>query len=349
VVTAVAIRGGATFLDDLMAAWPGLTGEPAPVTSRLMKASSRPGPCHPLLFFLFPPGSGEPHYVLKVNRDPAYPDAIEREFRNYSTIYARGGAADPAMPRPVFCGPVGDHLTLCETYVRGRRCEDRYFAVRRGAGHRRAMEHFLTAATTWVRDFHLRTRHEARPLDHARRADLFEQPLRSFARRANVGRAGAEGLLALAARMDVLDGVPWPRGAVHGDFDHGNILIDGRRLGVVDWEECEPVANPLLDLAYLIVHLALITDFERPPRGRLESFFRQGSWTEGLTRTVVGDYAAAHGLPSALFFLALPSLVVDVLTREHPRQRDPRSIPLYSLDVLEFAVALALSETQGSR
>jgi aminoglycoside phosphotransferase (APT) family kinase protein len=339
---------GSSFADALGALWPRLGEGPGPPRLRLMKTSSRPGRYLPILFFLFREGADVPSYALKVNRDPGYPDAVLREFRNYSAIWARGGGEEHGMPRPVFCERVGDHVVLCETYVRGRRCEDRYFSVRRGGARRRAIERFLTAAMAWARDFHRRTRVASAPIDAARLEAEFRRPLRAFAARADVTPALGTRLVAFADRLTALAGQEWPRAAVHGDFDHGNILLDGDRVGVIDWEDCEPIGNPFVDLAYLIVHLALVSDLAADADRRLAAFFAPGSWSLGLVRALVADYAAAHGLAPEAFFLGLPGVVVEILSRPWGIERDPRSIQLHSLPRLGFLVDLAEREARAA-
>jgi len=338
-----------SLLGALATEWGRLTGAPheAPAL-RLMKVSSRPGRYLPMLFFLFRDGAASPSYALKVNRDPSYPDAILREFRNYSAIWARGGEADRGMPRPVFCERIGEHVVLCETYVGGRRCEDRYFSVRRGRARRKVLEQFLVAAVTWLREFHARTRSAEGVIDAARVETQFQQPLRAFAARAETPAALAARLAAFAELLPRLVGRVAVRTAVHGDFDHGNILIDGARISVVDWEDCEPAGNPLVDLTYLIVHLALVSDLDAAADRRLEEFFAPGSWTLGLVRALLTDYARGVGLEPDAFFLGLPGTVIEIMTKPWGVERDPRSIPVNSIDRLAFVTELATRELRAA-
>ena len=314
-----------------------------------MKVSSRPGQNLPILFFLFREGASRPDYALKVNRNPEYPDAILREFRNYSAIYARAGGSGLSMPRPLFCAPVGSHVVLCETVVPGRRCEDRYFSVRREWWRRRAIERFLGQAVTWAREFHLRTRVGAPAVDRSALDAEFIRPLADFADRPQVDRGTRSRLAAFADRLPRLIGMRRPVTAVHGDFDHGNILLEKDQISVVDWEDCEPEGDPFVDLAYLIFHLALVSDLSADRRRRLRAFFDPRSWSFELTRRVLDDYATALDLDPALFWLALPGTVVEILTRDYGPERDPRSIPLYSLEMLDFTLELAARETGDGR
>ena len=46
-----------------------------------------------------------------------------------------------------------------------------------------------------------------------------------------------------------------PRGFGHGDFWHGNLVVDGDRLtGVVDWDAAGPGRLPLIDYLHLVAN-----------------------------------------------------------------------------------------------
>ena len=80
-------------------------------------------------------------------------------------------------------------------------------------------------------------------------AELFQLGAGPSARQPSV--PGAEAIAArVAAKTERL-----PRGFVHGDFWHGNLLVDGGRLtGVVDWDASGPGRLPLLDYLHLITN-----------------------------------------------------------------------------------------------
>jgi 5-methylthioribose kinase len=69
-------------------------------------------------------------------------------------------------------------------------------------------------------------------------------------------RASSAARPELAARLSELaaDLFDRPRCLVHGDFSPKNILADGGRLWVLDWEVAH-LGNPVFDLAFLVAHL----------------------------------------------------------------------------------------------
>ena len=61
----------------------------------------------------------------------------------------------------------------------------------------------------------------------------------------------AKKVEALARQLEA-DLADVPRGFAHGDFFHGNLLVEGERLvGVVDWDAAGPGRLPLVDLLHL--------------------------------------------------------------------------------------------------
>jgi aminoglycoside phosphotransferase (APT) family kinase protein len=64
-------------------------------------------------------------------------------------------------------------------------------------------------------------------------------------------REDARAVRALAEKLE-LALADVPRGFAHGDFFHGNLLVEGGRLaGVVDWDAAGPGRPPLIDLLHL--------------------------------------------------------------------------------------------------
>jgi Ser/Thr protein kinase RdoA (MazF antagonist) len=57
-----------------------------------------------------------------------------------------------------------------------------------------------------------------------------------------------------------------PLGFAHGDFAHGNVLIDGERVGIIDFDRAGQ-AEPVYDVAYFLTHL--ISFALRHPRRRV--------------------------------------------------------------------------------
>jgi hypothetical protein len=89
-------------------------------------------------------------------------------------------------------------------------------------------------------------------------------------------------------------------GATHGDFWPHNLLLDGNRVSVVDWENFRPSSSPYIDLVHFPLTYGQSFRYADPET----SFARTFLEPTPLSRAVAGylrDYAARRGLdPRAL-------------------------------------------------
>lgn len=87
----------------------------------------------------------------------------------------------------------------------------------------------------------------------------------------------------------------------HGDLWEENVLVDGPRFSLVDWEESEDAGTPLWDLVYFALHALPLLHGARHDEDRLAgalALARGDHELSGVLRRWVGDYVAAIGLPS---------------------------------------------------
>jgi len=89
-----------------------------------------------------------------------------------------------------------------------------------------------------------------------------------------------------------------PRTAVHGDFWFGNLLVDGDRLAVVDWEASETSGDPVRDLVRFVISYALYLDRTTPAGRRVHGHdgLVAGEWGGALEWAL-----EAHGWFGELF------------------------------------------------
>jgi aminoglycoside phosphotransferase (APT) family kinase protein len=102
----------------------------------------------------------------------------------------------------------------------------------------------------------------------------------------------AQTVEALAERLEA-DLADVPRGFAHGDFFHGNLLVEGERLvGVVDWDAAGPGRLPLLDLLHLRHATHAVAEVDWGPR------LVQGllPWARAGGDDIVRDYGSRLGL-----------------------------------------------------
>jgi hypothetical protein len=211
---------------------------------------SRSGaPLTKAIYFLFEAGAHEPSLVVLAMADPSQSRRLKREYDSVATL-ASSLAEHPEITRalplePMFRGENGgEYLVIVppDPLAAAVGNEDR------------------TVALDWLLQLQTVSSSGARAWangDAERLLGVLDEAwgaLRPSTLAIIRERVGSE--------LGALLGSPVPRGAVHGDYWHGNIACDGKRLRVYDWEWTSMDGPPFLDLWTYEFGVLL-----RPPRG----------------------------------------------------------------------------------
>jgi hypothetical protein len=201
------------------------------------------------IYLLFEPGASEPSLVVLAMADPTQSNRLELEY-DAVTGLAKSLRDDPwtaeALPRkPLFRGSVaGEYLVVVppDPLAQAIGSEDR------------------RAALDWLLSLQRATGSD--PLSWG---DADDDELLAVVE--DAWRALRPATLAavrdrVTRELTGLHGSAVRRCAVHGDYWHGNIAVDGDRLRVYDWEWASMDGLPFLDLWTYEFGVLL-----RPPRG----------------------------------------------------------------------------------
>ncbi|HEY8169612.1 MAG TPA: phosphotransferase [Candidatus Limnocylindria bacterium] len=305
-VTILARRAGGT---KPASPWPGLgsVGSELAASSGLVRPSfilltpRYPASAHVLLLIVA--DDGATRLVAKVARLREDGASLALEAEHLAAL-----AASPiergSIPELVTLDRVSGHAVLVESALRGRPL-DRPL-VRRNPGG------WIMAARGWL---------EGMPTSDSGPDDdvgvIADEALDRIAS-AVTGNEPASDLVARAWQsMAPLRHQSLPRPFEHGDLSHPNILVlDGDRLGVIDWETATRHGVPLHDLCFFIGYVALSTGAPGEPP------------FEGLLRVLAHrDWGAVGALRGELDRLGvdrelMPALVLCCWTRSLARIMD---------------------------
>jgi hypothetical protein len=250
--------------------------------------------CSDLDLFWFHNGGAFPRAVTKISRDPG---RGEREFANLRHAYA---LAPNWVPRPLYFGAQGNFWSLWMEGVPGFPFQGSLTPgvlqsmVKAVSGIHRAFEKSGTAQRPdrWQR--------------------MVSEPLQSLE---SFGPAGAvrEGARRIAARASAEWLKRIPQIPQHGDLYAGNLLADGDRWRVVDWESFGLTDLPAYDLYTLLLSL-LSSDGDGPTQ-----------WNTALVQQIpalVTAYAKSVGLAAEDMPVLLPLTLANWF---HLQWRDGRS------------------------
>lgn len=331
------------MLSALLAAhWATVFGEGRrPAAFEVVKHGGWRGSAAPVAFLVFTDGRPDPAYFLKVSRDEASAANIRREHEEYMKIYARAGRLQNCIPVVKWCGELGEYTILVESVVRGRSWEGVDFATARTRRGQRAISRLVLRALDWLLDF--------QGLTETRRVPLNRDFVDLHVAR-HVGRLSGEHREAMTALAPLLDQLvvsfeahgpaQIPLVAVHGDYNHFNILVHGKELSVIDWEYCEAEGLPFVDPLFLLLETAIGST--REPAGIAVQAFvgpDAGSWSGALYRGAIDRLATAYGLDVRLVLSGMAASALGMLARDYRGT----SFPLRSFETLELLLRAAVA------
>jgi hypothetical protein len=190
--------------------------------------------------FRYPNRGSQLDLVVKVGLDEEGRSRIERERTALTQLRPHVVSAGASMPRV-------REMTLSWALATDPLPGESIASVL--ARRSRALDETFEHVATWLAKWNLLT---------ATRVDapiaLLERLVRAPA--ALVANAApdlvdyADDILALARRVERR---PLVVVATHNDLTMANVLLDGRRLSILDWEEAQPTGLPLTDLWYALV------------------------------------------------------------------------------------------------
>lgn len=253
---------------------------PRAVGSRLVVHPFSAGLVAPVVAKLRPPGTaGE-----------------ETERSRLERIGAGAAAAGAFVPEVVGTLDVdGAEFTL-ETRVTGEILAP--LLIRDGS----RLEQGLGRACAWLEDWSRLTAKEA-TLDAGR----LDREVLAPARQLAPSLTGGESFVArLEASCAEVVGQTAPLTASHNDLSTWNVLLDGDRLGVIDWESAEDSSLPLKDFFYLAVDaVAAAGSYDR--RGAIEACFDPAGAHASLVADLQARLIEAVGVSDPIVELSFHS------------------------------------------
>lgn len=194
---------------------------------------------------------------ITASSNPA--ETVSREFKAIQIVWALAGQRLDGLPKPLMVLPeaglmVTEKLSgipLSQVLARQTNC---VMAVFRTAN----VCDIARRVGGWLSQFHEATRQPALAHD----AKAFDREVTSQLEgcvRRGLGTAAAQEIFRAASKASgLVDGKPLPAAARHGDFTARNILIDGERIGVVDFENFVERDTIYEDLGNFVAYLALL-------------------------------------------------------------------------------------------
>jgi hypothetical protein len=238
---------------------------------------------------------------ITASSNPA--ETVSREFEAIQIVWALAGQRLDGLPKPLMVLPeaglmVTEKLSgipLSQVLSRQTNC---VMAVFRTAN----VCDITRRVGGWLSQFHEATRQPALAHD----AKAFDREVTSQLEgcvRRGLGAAAAQEIFRAASRTSgLVDGKPLPAAARHGDFTARNILIDGERIGVVDFENFVERDTIYEDLGKFVAYLAMLQG--RPGYSRAAVNAAARCFLSGYGSSVDGKLVGLFALKAAVRMFA---------------------------------------------
>jgi aminoglycoside phosphotransferase (APT) family kinase protein len=240
------------------------------------------------VYFFFLQDEEFPAAVGKVGFDPAGAHYLEREHQGLQSLSQHWKTVPPAsVPRVLLYQEVAGRQALLQSALPGEKIST---WLTPASDLSRRLRRFLVWAAEWNAALGRATRGDA--------AAMVPFWIEEFCTK--LDRTGRSRVLLEGAARTVRDasGGALPAVLAHGDFCGENILGDGERYGVIDWELCDALAMPTYDILDLCLWVAFRTEghTDPDPFAALERFLNGRDQLAQELRRTLGRYAAEMGI-----------------------------------------------------
>ena len=265
----------------------------------------------PVLVAKLPRGSG--HHLVGENGTPSDNDLDEQE--RLGAVYQRVPVdLRSTLPRPLGKLHAGGSDVALESYLTGQPMNGLF----RGQDllTSRSLTQYVVSVVRWLSEFQRRVPALQIPPD--RREDWLIAPIRRYEESFDLDIAERNFLARLVA--EVRSGVHHGVKPVvsHGQLGPENILIDDKKIRVIDWEWASLTGIPGADLfRYLMLYFFRSKGLEQSVEtaAAYVSAFRWLWWEEGAHRafiqSIVGDYFNAFELDPVFTGFALALTLIE--------------------------------------
>lgn len=199
-----------------------------------------------LCCYIFADAGSEPRWVAKMMRSPCDNEILTREYNLIQDLRRLGSCyVSGTIPHPLFTTAIAGHLVGIEPYLAGQPMDGLLSA--KGLTHRE-IRNYLDLTINWLLRTQNETSNQYGQLTNKEICAHFKTPimqLQKLARLTDVEKLYLERLMNRIAR---LSHYPLPLRFNHGDFQPGNILLDGNSINVIDWEFGKLTGLPLMDV-----------------------------------------------------------------------------------------------------
>jgi thiamine kinase-like enzyme len=229
------------LLENWRSLWPGM-GKPRQLDF-LVQATGISKVC----CYVFMNDEAQPRWVAKMPRSPRDNDVLAHEYSVTQHLREAGsGYVRDTIAGPVLTATISGNLVGIERYLQGRPM-DGLMSVARSCDAPEVVDN-LDLALDWLLRCQQSTLTQPHRLSEQELDTYLRGPIAYMKATSRLTPGEAAYLDTLQADTNRLADLPLPLVFKHGDFQPGNILVNGKAIHVIDWEFGAVLDLPLHDV-----------------------------------------------------------------------------------------------------
>ena len=197
-----------------------------------------------------------PVAYIKVPRNPSVNKTIEEEYNNLSKIYQliqKNESLKNSIPKPILYKDVENNLfLLIETYFKGNKF---YNTI-----NFKEKKNLLNQAVNWLVKFHTLTQIKHLKIDASFFKKYILPEIKYFLTNIAPNASFKSRLLNYLKEAKKFQNDTINISAIHGDFNHYNILKNKEKIKIIDWTDCSVENIAVYDLIHFAFMMFLFSN-----------------------------------------------------------------------------------------
>lgn len=332
-----------------------ITGDKEPMLSRilqtagvlqsppvaLVKCKSRMENNNTANFIVYAQDKNIPTHFCKVCRDNKHTDMLQDEAKNLKSVKSLLANTElgSSIPKLLYFGAIDGITSLVTQFITGSHFLGTNLGINLTRKNLAKIDVSMQIAIEFLVKFQTCTQSGEVEAQHL--LYIIERQKEVLYKAGQLTTEVNLHIQNLVKEIASLKKIKIPVCAVHGDFDHCNILIDKDKKVLVDFEHYEPTGLPFFDLATLIFSRVIVTYRASETSDTFATWLAKSGLKQHISLWVQ-LYSRLSELPMQLLSLIAPIAVLEQHAKIYPYYRDPLTYPMRKQEMLSHLLALRI-------
>jgi hypothetical protein len=275
------------------------------------------------VLFIFDRIAKTPVAIVKVGAAALHRKSLEREFQTLQNLTKTlSSHLVRTIPQPIELFVESEQMVLMETVLPGSSI---HFKARNSWIPARSTDGYFKMALGWLANFHQATYTRKVKFGHLRVSEIADH-FREYRTYCNASKEEENFMSDLMIKSAAFDEEEIPLSAVQGDFWTRNVIVNGKEIGVVDWEAFEAEGNSLDDAFMFVISYGRGYPWRLgcwlEPHEAFKRTFYEESWLTEIVAKHLTQFCLKIGVTNKLLGILMAAFLARMAVKEALISRD---------------------------